>query len=46
MVEPIGDWGKGAVVLYEIPTTRETEDNINAFWVPAAAISPAELEQH
>jgi glucans biosynthesis protein len=39
-VEPIGDWGKGAVVLSEIPTTRETEDNINAFWVPAAATQP------
>jgi periplasmic glucans biosynthesis protein len=39
-VEPIGDWGKGAVVLYEIPTTRETEDNIDAFWVPAAATQP------
>lgn len=36
-VEPIGNWGKGAIVLYEIPTTRETEDNIDVFWAPAAA---------
>ncbi|WP_256325671.1 glucan biosynthesis protein [Sphingomonas sp. YR710] len=35
-VEPIGDWGAGAVTLYEIPTTREYEDNVVAFWTPAA----------
>ena len=35
-VEPKGDWGPGAVVLYEIPTDRETDDNIVAFWTPAA----------
>ncbi|AGH50278.1 glucan biosynthesis protein G [Sphingomonas sp. MM-1] len=34
-VEPIGDWGPGAVMLYEIPTVREIEDNIVAFWTPA-----------
>jgi glucans biosynthesis protein len=33
-VEPMGQWGKGAVTLYEIPTTREIDDNIVAFWVP------------
>ena len=31
-VEPIGDWGAGAVELYEIPTQFETNDNIVAFW--------------
>lgn len=36
-VEPKGDWGAGAVMLYEIPTTREIEDNIVAFWTPATA---------
>jgi len=36
-VEPRGDWGAGAVMLYEIPTRREIEDNIVAFWTPAAA---------
>jgi glucans biosynthesis protein len=35
-VEPQGDWGAGAVMLYEIPTAREYEDNIVAFWTPAA----------
>lgn len=34
-VEPVGDWGAGAVMLYEIPTRREIEDNIVAFWTPA-----------
>ena len=33
-VEPIGDWGAGAVNLVEIPTPNETNDNIVAFWRP------------
>jgi glucans biosynthesis protein len=32
-VEPIGDWGPGAVMLYEFPTDSETTDNVTAFWV-------------
>ena len=36
-VEPRGNWGAGAVMLYEIPTIREYEDNIVAFWTPAGA---------
>jgi len=28
-------WGKGAVQLFEIPTSDETSDNIVAFWNPA-----------
>jgi glucans biosynthesis protein len=31
-VEPIGDWGVGAVDLVEIPTNSEYHDNIVAFW--------------
>lgn len=34
-VEPRGDWGAGAVTLFEIPTPRETDDNVVAFWTPA-----------
>lgn len=34
MVEPKGDWGKGAVRLVEIPSDLEGNDNIVAFWVP------------
>jgi periplasmic glucans biosynthesis protein len=33
-VEPIGDWGQGAVTLVEIPSDREVNDNIVAFWKP------------
>jgi periplasmic glucans biosynthesis protein len=33
-VEPIGDWGRGHVVLVEIPTTEEVHDNIVAYWRP------------
>ncbi|MEJ2118518.1 MAG: glucan biosynthesis protein, partial [Alphaproteobacteria bacterium] len=33
-VEPLGDWGEGAVQLLEIPTDDETRDNIVAFWSP------------
>lgn len=35
-VEPVGDWGPGSVTLYEIPTAREYEDNIVAYWTPKA----------
>jgi glucans biosynthesis protein len=35
-VEPVGDWGAGSVQLVELPTQRETDDNIAAFWTPAA----------
>lgn len=33
-VEPLNQWGKGAVNLMEIPTTGETLDNIVCFWQP------------
>ncbi len=33
-VEPLEDWGPGAVRLVEIPTDKEVNDNIVAFWVP------------
>jgi periplasmic glucans biosynthesis protein len=33
-IEPIGDWGEGIVELIEIPTDREINDNIVAFWRP------------
>jgi len=38
-VEPIGDWGDGAVVLFEIPTKEEIHDNIAAFWRPKQPIA-------
>ncbi|GBQ90336.1 glucan biosynthesis protein [Asaia krungthepensis] len=33
-IEPIGDWGEGAVDLVEIPTPNEVNDNIVSFWRP------------
>jgi len=33
-VEPQGDWGRGSVTLVEIPTQREINDNIVAYWRP------------
>jgi periplasmic glucans biosynthesis protein len=41
-IEPVGKWGRGAVRLVEIPTTRETDDNIVAFWVPEKLPAPGE----
>ncbi|MBA2816619.1 glucan biosynthesis protein D [Candidatus Pantoea persica] len=37
-VEPVGKWGKGVINLMEIPTTRETLDNIVCFWQPAEPV--------
>lgn len=33
-VEPRGDWGKGRVMLVQLPTPDATNDNIVAFWSP------------
>jgi glucans biosynthesis protein len=38
-VEPIGDWGAGAVVLTEIPSEGEIHDNVVAFWRPQAPLA-------
>ena len=37
-VETLGNWGAGPVRLLEIPTTRETNDNIVAFWQPRGGL--------
>ena len=37
-VEPQGDWGRGAVMLLEIPTENEFADNIVAFWRPEGVL--------
>ena len=39
-IEPKGDWGPGGVELVEIPSGRETNDNIVAFWRPAQNLTP------
>lgn len=33
-IEPKADWGKGSVMLVELPTNDEIHDNIVAFWNP------------
>lgn len=38
-VEPKGDWGEGAVLLLENPTSDEVQDNIVVMWVPAGPAS-------
>ncbi|HEY5808347.1 MAG TPA: glucan biosynthesis protein G [Povalibacter sp.] len=37
-IEPLGKWGAGAVELIEIPTDKETNDNIIAMWRPKGTI--------
>ncbi len=39
-VAPEGDWGKGHVVLVEIPTKSEGNDNIVAYWRPDSGLKP------
>ncbi len=39
-VEPQGDWGKGKVVLVQLPTNQETNDNMVAFWTPTGPVTP------
>jgi glucans biosynthesis protein len=41
-VEPAGEWGRGHVELIEIPSQREINDNVLAYWQPA---TPLEAEQ-
>ena len=38
-VEPLGEWGEGAVQLVEIPTDDEIHDNIVAYWIPRAPVT-------
>ena len=38
-IEPIGEWGQGAVQLIEIPSDSEVNDNILAYWRPKAPMA-------
>ncbi len=42
-VEPMGNWGPGAIKLTEIPARLEAEDNIVVSWVPAEAPMPGAM---
>jgi periplasmic glucans biosynthesis protein len=44
-VEPKSEWGPGSVELVEIPSGRETNDNIVAFWRPAQPLTPGHPAQ-
>jgi glucans biosynthesis protein len=35
-ITPIGSWGKGQIKLVEIPSAKEINDNIVAYWIPRA----------
>ena len=37
-IQPIGKWGNGQVELIEIPSEKEINDNIVAFYVPAKKV--------
>ena len=37
-IEPQGDWGKGAIILVEIPTPSEIFDNIVCYWQPEGGL--------
>jgi len=39
-VRPIGDWGKGAIELVQLPSNIEYADNVVAFWVPSTPPAP------
>ena len=39
-VEPLHDWGQGAVQLTEIPANREIFDNIVVYWRPREPLEP------
>jgi periplasmic glucans biosynthesis protein len=41
-VEPVGQWGRGAIRLVELHAPDETADNITAFWVPETLPAPGE----
>ena len=41
-VEPKTSWHKGAVMLVELPTVDETQDNIVAFWTPQEKPRPGD----
>jgi glucans biosynthesis protein len=45
-VTPKGDWGNGAVELVEIPSGRETNDNIVAFWRPTQPLAAGHPAQY
>lgn len=44
-VEPKGEWGPGHIELVEIPSDREINDNIVAYWQPRTPLAAGEPAQ-
>lgn len=38
-IEPLGEWGEGAMQLVEIPSESEINENIVAYWRPRAVLN-------
>ncbi len=45
-IEPLHEWGSGGIKLVEIPSDREINDNIVAFWAPDATPQPGEMIEY
>ncbi|MDA8390044.1 MAG: glucan biosynthesis protein [Gammaproteobacteria bacterium] len=41
-VKPVGPWGAGHLLLVELPTNSQTNDNISVFWVPKHQAPPGQ----
>ncbi len=41
-IEPSANWGPGRVMLMEIPTSKESDDNIVAMWEPEKTPQPGD----
>lgn len=41
-IVPTGQWGRGFVKLVEIPSPKETNDNIVAYWMPHGGPAPGQ----
>ncbi len=45
-VEPLGTWGRGSVLLIELPSETSNEDNMVALWEPAGPVRAGEKLQY
>ncbi len=41
-ITPIGQWGRGYIKLVEIPSQKETNDNMVAYWLPRSLPAPGQ----
>jgi glucans biosynthesis protein len=41
-ITPRGNWGPGHLLLVELPTNSQTNDNISVFWVPKDQAKPGQ----